>query len=298
MNAMSPDDYAAMIAFDVDAHDTTKPRAMLTDDGHIGMSSLRCREQVRRILIKQPPSDSPPKWKAIIGTALDEQFEDALHEAHPAWMFKINVTATLPSGTKISGTCDWADPDEPSVTDLKSKGSLALPRRTWANEQSYRFQRHLLYLGLIQQHGFPEDGIVRNVVVDRSGREAHPFVWQEPFDMEVVRQADEWLADVFYAIDHGEEASRDVAGHECSYCPFVTACRGSDVVLGPITVPRLADAVNLYGEAKAQRDEADSILDGLRDVVLGVNGYTDDYKITTSKVNSTNGSQRITVRPL
>jgi hypothetical protein len=299
MAAMSPDDYAAMIAFDVDAHDTTKPRAMLTDDGHIGMSSLRCREQVRRILIKQPASDSPPKWKAIIGTALDEQFEAALREAHPNWWFKTNVTATLPSGTKISGTLDWADPDEPSVTDLKTKDGLALARRTWDNEWSYRAQRHLLGYGLAQQHGWDLAALtVRNVVVDRSGKEAHPFVWQEPFDMQVVHAADEWLADVFYAIDHGEEASRDVAGHECSYCPFVTSCRGSDIALGPITVPRLADAVNLYGEAKAQRDEAKSILDGLRDVVLGVNGYTDDYKISTSKVNATNGSQRITVRPL
>lgn len=296
---MMPDesDYAAQIAFDINAHDLLKPRSMLTDSGHIGMSSLRCREEIRRILTKQTPSDSPPRWKAILGTAIDEQFETALKEAHPDWLFKLNLTAILPSGTKISGTIDWADPAEPSCTDLKSKDGLAVARKTWADEQSYRYQRHLLYLGLIQQHGFPEAGTVRNLVVDRSGKDAHPFSWAEPFSMDVVREADEFLTDVWYAIDHGEEAPRDIAGHLCTYCVFYTACRGSDIVTGPITNGRLADAVNLYGEAKQARDEADAVLDGLRDTVLNVNGYTADFSITTTKVNAKTGSQRVLVRP-
>lgn len=295
--SIAADDYAALVRFDIEAADTLKPRALLTDTGHIGMSGLRCREQVRRTLAKIPASDSPPKWKAIIGTALDEQFEAALREAHTDWLFKTNVTAVLPSGTRISGTLDWADPAEPSVTDLKSKAGLSLARRTWDHEQSYRFQRHLLYLGAVQELGFPEQGIVRNLVVDRSGKEAHPFCWQEPFDMTVVKAADEWLADVFYALDHGEEASKDVAGHECAYCPWFTACRGSDITVGPITNERLADAVNEYGEADRREKEAKAIKEELRDTILNVNGFTDDFTVTTSKVNSANGSQRLLVVP-
>ena len=296
MTTIAPDDYAAMIRFDVETADLLKPRSLLTDSGHIGMSSLHCREEVRRILTKTPASDSPPRWKAIIGTALDEQFEQALRAAHPEWSFKTNVTATLPSGTRISGTCDWADPSEPSVTDLKSKASLALARKAWDKQRAYRYQRHLLYLGMVQEHGYPEQGIVRNVVVDRSGREAHPFVWAEPFSMDVVHEADQWLADVFYAMDHGEEAPKDAEGHECTFCAFYTACRGSAVVTGPITTPRLADAVDDYGTAKAQRDEAQRVMDELRDTVSGVTGYTDEFSITSTTVAS-NGSTRITVKP-
>ena len=296
MTVIDPDTYASMIRFEVESADLLKPRSLLTDSGHIGMSSLHCREEVRRILTKTPASDSPARWKAIIGTALDEQFEQALRAAHPEWVFKVNVTATLPSGTRISGTCDWADPTEPSVTDLKSKDGLAYARKSWATQRSYRYQRHLLYLGMVQEHDYPTDGIVRNVVVDRSGREAHPFVWAEPFSMDVVREADEWLADVFYAIDHGEEAPKDAEGHECTFCPFYTACRGSAIVSGPITTPRLAEAVDSYGEAKAQRDEAQAVMDELRPTVSGVTGYTERYSITSTTVAS-NGSTRITVRP-
>lgn len=296
MTVIAPDDYAAALRFDIDAADALKPRALLTDSGHVGMSSLRCREQIRRTLAKIPQSDSPPRWKAIIGTALHEQVEGALKEAHPDWLYEVNVTAELPSGVKISGTCDWADPSEPSVTDCKTKALLAPARKMWAGERSYRFQRHLLYLGFVQQHGFPEQGIVRNVVLDRTGKDAHPFVWQEPFSMDVVREADEFLSDVWYALDHDETAPRDVEGHECSYCPWFTACRGSDIVTGPITNARLADAVNTYGEAKLARDEAQDVMDGLREVVIGVTGYTDDFKLTTTKI-ATNGSSRILVSP-
>lgn len=296
MSVIDPDTYAAMIAFDINAHDSLKPRALLTDEGHLGMSSLRCREQARRVLLQIPPSDSPPKWAAIVGTAIDEQFEQALREAHPDWLFKVTVRAKLPSGFEIEGTCDWADPAEPSVTDLKSKAGLALARKHWNLEAAYRMQRHLLYLGLIQQHGFPEDGIVRNVVVDRSGKDGHPFVWAEPFSMDVVREAEQFLEDVAYAIRNKEEAAKDVAGAACVYCPWFNACRGGGVEAGPITTPALAELVDLYGDADAEAKTANAVRDELREAVLGVNGHTARYTITTTVVAS-KGSRRLMVRP-
>ena len=296
MTAIAPDDYAALIAWDVNAHDTTKPRALLTDQGHLGMSSLRCREQARRVLLQMPASDAPPKWAAIVGTAIDEQFEQALKAAHPEWLYKVTVRATLPSGFEIEGTCDWADPDEPSVTDLKSKAGLALPRKHWHTEHAYKMQRHLLYLGMVQQHGFPEQGIVRNVVVDRTGKDGHPFVWQEPFSMDVVRQADDWLTDVMYAIKHGEEATKDLEGAACGYCPFVTACRGADVSAGPISTPYMRERVDRYGQVDAEAKRVNALRDELREEVIGTTGYTDNYTITTTQV-ATNGSRRVLVRP-
>lgn len=296
MTAISPDDYAALIAWDVNAHDTTKPRALLTDQGHLGMSSLRCREQARRVLLQMAASDAPPKWAAIVGTAIDEQFEQALKAAHPEWLYKVTVRATLPSGFEIEGTCDWADPNEPSVTDLKSKAGLVLARKHWHTEHAYKMQRHLLYLGMIQNHGFPKEGIVRNVVVDRTGKDGHPFVWQEMFSMDVVRQADDWLADVMYAIKNNEEAPKDLEGAACAYCPFVTACRGTDVSAGPISTPYMRERVDRYGRVDAAAKKINALRDEMREEVIGTTGYTDNYVITTTQV-ATNGSRRVLVRP-
>ena len=290
------DDYAALIAFDIEAFDALRPRSLLTDSGHIGMSSLGCREQVRRILTKQQPSDSPSRWKAIIGSAIDRSIKEALQDAHPDWLFDTNVTAELPSGIKISGTLDWADPAEPSTTDGKTKDGLAYARKHWPVHKSYERQRHLQYLGMTQQFGFPKEGTTRNVVLDRSGKDGHPLSWAEPFSMKVIRETDQWLQDVFYAIDHGEEAPKDIEGAACTHCPFFTACRGSAIVTGPITTEHLAHAVNTYADAKVQRDEVQAVMDELRPTVSGVTGYTDRYTITSTTVAS-NGSTRITVRP-
>lgn len=292
---MTPDEYSALIAWDITSADTVKPRAMLTDAGHLGMSSLRCREQARRVLLQMPASDSPPKWAAIVGTAIDAQFRVALEQAHPDWLFATTVTAKLPSGFEITGSLDWADPSEPSVTDLKSKNGLTLARKHWSDEWAYRAQRHLLYLGLIQQHGFPERGVVRNVVVDRSGSDGTPFVWQEKFSMDVIGEVDAWISDVMYAVRNEEEAPKDVAGGLCAYCPFFTSCRGGDIESGPITVPALARAVDMYADADLAAKEANALRDELRPLVKGTTGRTARTAITTTSVAS-NGSQRILIR--
>lgn len=294
---IDPDTYAAMIKFDVEAHDTTKPRAMLTDQGHLGMSSLRCREQARRVLLQIPASDSPPKWAAIVGTAIDAQFETALADAHPDWLFKTTVTAKLPSGFEITGTLDWADPSEPSVTDLKSKAGLALARKHWSTEWAYRAQRHLLYLGMVQEHGWSETGTVRNVVVDRSGKDPYPFVWDEPYDPSVITEIDAWVSDVMYAVKNQETASKDVSGAACTYCPFFTSCRGGDIETGLITTPSLALAVDRYADADEVAKNANALRDELRPLVLGVSGRTQRTILTTTQVAS-NGSRRINVRKI
>lgn len=293
---MSPDEFSAMIRWDIESDDATKPRSML--EGHVGMSSMRCREEVRRLLLNLPASDSPSKSKAIMGTAVDKLFKEALSKAHPDWLFDLTVTAKLPSGFEITGTLDWADPSEPSVTDLKTKDEDGMVHavKHWASEDSYRRQRHVLYLGMIQNHGWPEKGLVRNLVVDRSGKREDYLTWQEPFSLDVVREADDFLQDAVYAVKHQEEAQKDIAGHLCKItCSFFTACRGTDITVGRITTPQLALAADQYGEYDAMEKEGKAGKAALRDQVLNVNGYTALTKITTTKVNANNGSQRVLV---
>lgn len=299
---MSPDDYAASFRFDLEADDKLRPRSLQSDDGKVGISEIGwCREATRRTILRIPKTDAPSPWTAMVGTYIDEGVERAIRDAHPDWLIKpkVEVTLPLPDGKTVTipGTGDISDPGEPSYTDVKTKDGLAVARRTWAEDARYRMQRHLVYAGLVADHGFPANGTVRNVVLDRSGKDPHPFVWQEPYDPAVVVEAGEWMGDVLYAVAHGEEASKDVQGHQCAYCPWLTDCRGSDIVTGPITNPRLAQAVNEYGAAKARKEEAEQVLEELRDTVLNVNGFTDQFTITTTKVNATNGSQRLLVKP-
>jgi hypothetical protein len=302
VSAIAPDDYAAGFRFDLEADDKLRPRSLQSDDGKIGISEIGwCREATRRAILRTPKTDSPPQWAAMVGTYIDEGVERAIGAAHPEWTLKPKVVVALPlpdgSTVTIPGTGDIADPTEPSYTDVKTKDGLAVARRTWGDDERYRMQRHLVYAGLVAEHGYPTDGVVRNIVLDRSGQDPHPFVWQEPYDPSVVNQAGEWMGDVLYAVAHGEEASKDVAGHLCERCPWFTACRGSDIVKGPITNQRLADAVNEYGVADLEEKEAKRVKSELRDTVLNVNGWTDDFEITTTKVNSANGSARVLVKP-
>jgi hypothetical protein len=293
---MTPDEYSSMIQWLIESDDATKPRSML--EGHLGMSSLRCREEARRILLELPASDSPPKSKAIMGTAVDKLFKSALSVARPEWVFDLTVRATLPSGFEIEGTLDWADKAEPSVTDLKTKDDNGFihAEAHWGEEDGYRRQRHLLYYAMTQKHGYPLDGLVRNVVVDRSGKIPHYFTYQEPFDMSVIHEADAWLNDVMYAVKHEETAAQDIEGHLCKQtCAFFTRCRGTDITLGVISTPQLVRAVDEYAEAHRAEQHAKAIKKALREQVLNVNGRTAQNKITTTKVNANNGSQRILV---
>ena len=304
MTAIPPDDFAAMFRFDLESDDKLRPRSLQSDSGTIGISEIGwCREYARRILTRAPKTDSPSTWAAMVGTYIDEGVEKARRSARPHIRLKPSVTVTLPlpTGDKmiISGTGDEADPTEPAYTDVKTKSGLALARRHWKNETRYRWQRHLVYAGLREKEPdvFTEDGIVRNIVLDRSGKEEHPFVWQESYDPGIVNEAGEWMGDVIYAIANNEEAPKDVEGSACQrFCPFYTACRGSAVVTGPITTPRLAEAVDAYGDADLTEKEGKAVKEELRPTVSGVTGYTERYTITSTTIAS-NGSTRITVKP-
>jgi hypothetical protein len=184
------------------------------------------------------------------------------------------------------------------VPTHNTKGGLSAARRMWAGEQQPRFQRHLVYEGLRQQGVVPAEGVVRNYVVDRSGKEAAPFVYQEPFDPGVVAEASAWLDDALQAVKDDTEAPKDRPRPWCrSFCEFYTACRAHEVPSEAITSPRLAELVDAYGDAKAQARAGTDLAEALRDDLTGLTGHTARYSITSTWINKGNPHWRVEVTP-
>src|SRR5204863_5098496 len=113
-------------------------------------------------------------------------------------------------------------------------------------------------------------------------------VEQEPFSLTVIEEATEWLADVLYAVKHGEEASKDRPRIWCKdYCPFYTACREPEIEVETITDERVAGMVDAFGDAKYRHDSDGQFLKEMRRAGLaGLTGRTDRYKIVAKWINS------------
>lgn len=293
---MNPQEYAVAYRTDLDLFDMLSDRSRHSDEGGIGASNFGCREEMRRILTRSPRTDSPDKMAALIGSYVDAGVKAARKAANPNLIIDAELHVTLyptvagKDGFTFPVHPDEVDPDEPSVTDGKTKNGLAAIRRGLADDQ-YRFQRHLQGLAAIQAGIVPEAGlVVRNVFLDRSGKDPEVHVEQEPFSRDVIAEATEWLNDVLYAAKYGEEAPKDRHREWCAdYCPFATACRGGEITVEEITDPRLAAMVDAVGEAK-QRQKADkelieTLLRG--DVPLaGLTGKTDRFRIVSKWINS------------
>jgi hypothetical protein len=285
---MTPEDYAAGFVWDLEIADLMAPRTLQDDAGEIGGSSFACREQMRRIVTKADRTDSPSKMPALIGNYIDAGVKAARKAANPNLEVDLALPVTLGSWT-LTVHPDEIDPEEPSCTDLKTKDGLAAIRRGFV-EPRHRIQRHLCYYAAHVNGLVPSDGIVRNVFLDRSGKDQTVHVEQEPFDMAVVDEAANFLADVKYAIDHDETAAQDMPRFRCAFmCPWFTACRGNEINLEPITDDELGRLVAAYYEAKQTEKQAKELADELRAAGLeGVTGRTATHVITSTVINPVN----------
>jgi len=290
---MEPDEYAFQFQWDLAAFDLLSERSRYGDEGGIGASNFGCREEMRRILTRSERTDSPSKWAAIVGSYVDQGAKAARKGANPNLIIDVKLPVTLypvvagRDGYKFFVSPDEIDPDEPSCTDLKTKDGLAAIRRALSDEQ-YRFQRHIQYLAAWQNGLVPEQGIVRNVFVDRSGKDDRPHVEQEPFSLQVIEEVTEWLNDVLYAVKHNEEAMKDKPRVFCKdYCAFYTACRGPEIETEKITDPQLAEMVDTAGEADLAMKANKQLKDELFGMGLkGLTGETSRFRITSTWVNA------------
>lgn len=291
---MTPDDFGLTFQFDLESHDATRARSLQSDAGTIGVSDLHtCREKVRRTLLGHVATDTTDKWAALVGTYVDAGVKEARAASGRNLLHDVELSVTLPNGIVLPGHADEIDPDEPSVTDYKTKDALAGVRRTGADEQA-RAQRHLYYLGAVQAGIVGENGVVRNIFLDRSGSDPHPHVEQEPFDMGVVLAAQAWYEDSIYAAEHGEDAMKDWPRTMCErFCQFFTACRGSETVVEERLTGHRALTLTEFFTAKEQRKEAEAVEQALRLELLGITGRSDTHWVRSTVSNGKRPSTRL-----
>lgn len=266
---MGPDDYAASYAVSLDLYQASLPRSLQTE---LGISSIgHCASEALWRVKGIPESNAPAARQALHGTAIHRLHAAARSAYNPRLLVDRRLVVTLPSGLQVPGSPDEIDPDEPSVTDLKSvndAADMAALRRTGGTTQQ-RYQKHLYYLAAHQAGLVPAEGIVRNVWVDRSGETEIPFVEQEPFSMEVVHEADVWIGNVLYAAEHGEEALREKPYDWCmTYCPFAIHCRSGQAHADfTLTDGEMVQAARLLRDGRDQRKEGELLEEAAKRVL-------------------------------
>lgn len=296
---MTPDEFAADALARVYAHDAQRDRSQQSQTGQIGVSDIgTCRERARLTLLNTPHEPSA-SFSAIVGTAWHTHME-AVYATHPSGVVEQEVVVTLPSGQQLLGHIDFIDVLENSVTDWKTIDGRT-PNKGSADQQ--RYQRHLYALGAIQAGLVVEENLlVRNVFWDRSARNDMPVVVQEPYDPDVATHADYWFDDVRYALQHGEEASKDKWPDWCAdFCPFFTACRGEDTRTGEVLDPALAEVALDYDAIREQHKTLTGTKEDLARQLRGRNGVgiVGDRKVilgTTAQNRDEGASERLSVK--
>jgi hypothetical protein len=247
--------------------------------GQLGPSDFGfCRQKAVLMTKGVSASDAKPMWAAAVGTALHAYVGGVLGAQFPDWIIEgrgSKVTATLPrTGAEVSGTPDYIVPNENLLLDLKSADGLATVRRQGPS-LNHKMQRHLYAMGAVAAGLLDGDRpvYVGNVYVDRSGKDADPYVTIEEFDPGFTDEIDSWVEDVIYAVRNGEDSNRDVAAAVCEkICEFYTACRGALPMRDsePITDPTIIGAIDQYVEGrdmeklgKRLKAEAAAVLDGI-----------------------------------
>jgi len=256
----------------------------------IGASELGwCRQQTALKVRDIQPSDSKTMWAAYVGTALHTAVFDDLRPIFPDWIIEAaEVAYTFPCGAEIVGHPDLIIPEWNVCLDLKTVDGLESVKR-YGTSQSHKFQRWTYTAGAVKAGLLDGDKPLYygNVYIDRSGREARPHVVIEEFDPTLEAEIDEWLTDVIYAVQHGEDAHRDLAAPVCeSICAYYTVCRGS-LPVGEneiIDSPEIRQAVEQFVTARDEEKTAKRLKDEARTVLTGLNGVAGGYQIRTTEI--------------
>lgn len=281
-------------------------RTEQAQDHILGPSDIGgCREYVRRMIVQMPFTDERVTvMPAFIGTAVGALLEESLKAKYPELRTQLEVEIEMPSGLTLRGHPDIITPN--AVIDGKTVDGLGVVRRTGPTDQQW-YQVTMYALGLIQAGELPEDCWVALVFIDRSGDEEEPVVFAERFSMDRIAQADDWLADVIYAVRNAEPASKDKPREWCwAACPYATDCRGTDTdVQGLIADPFTLNAVDVLLDAKGRKKAADKDIKSAQSALKGVEGSTGSYTVRWVEVPETEisagkraGYRRLDVKPV
>jgi hypothetical protein len=311
MTIPDPEALVSDMVLAVDAWNQSTPRGQQSLEHKIGISDVgHCREYVRRMTVKEDFTDDPDEFQAFVGTAIGEYVELAMQRRWPQHV-QIGVTTvvTLPSGIQLPGHPDIVVLKK-GVIDVKTVDGLTQVKRQGPSLQQ-QFQRHLYAAGLVQEGRLPEDCWVANAFYDRSGRDPKPYIQVESYDPSWLIHADEWLSDVTYAIQVGEEAPKDKPVDWCvKCCEFVSSCR-ADVILsdrehgGLIEDPELLDMIDAYIEARDAERDAERAKEDAKRALAAVSGRTATHVVKWIHVNESDiagftraGYERLDIKPL
>ena len=277
----------------------------------MGVSDLgTCRERARHMVVKtpmDPPREDNRGWPAMVGQAIEAYVLDVL-AASDGHLRNGEVTVDLPSGLTLTGHYDWVIVLNNIVIDIKTVDGLEWPRRSGASLQQ-KFQRRLYAAGLVQAGVLDESRPVLcgNVWFDRSAREQVPWVEIEEYHPHMLNEIDDWLSDVNYAVEHNEQASKDMSYEWCEVaCPFFLSCRGGEEHTGGVLEDpdgKVDEAAHMYIEGGRLRKEGDYLQAQAKQVLTELNGATDHHTVKSTWVNEATvpestrrGFWRLTVR--
>lgn len=260
----------------------------------IGVSDIGgCREYVRRTIIDEEFTDPQENFAAaFVGTAVGDYAEKALQAFadanHPEWHVQTQLSVTVRLviygfELRLPGHPDGLlkTPEKHVVLDFKSKDKLGTTRRQ-GPEDKQRFQVTLYTKALIDSGEIDEDKAWCVLTfIDRSGSEPRPVSFAWKYDPAILQQAEQWMEDVIYAVQHGEETSRDMPRSWCwEVCPRATACRGFDTdVEGVIDAPHIVEAAAQYKEANAAMRQLEKDKESAKSVLRGVAGVAGDWVV-------------------
>lgn len=280
-------DLAEMLNMALEVAAAQSPRAQQT---FLGPSSIGfCRQKAKLVTEQVPPSDAKAMRKAEIGTAIHKHYFEQLAPLFPDWLFEWGkVTAKLRSGVEITGTPDIVVPEWNTLLDLKTVDGLSWVKRE-GTSQNHKYQRFLYVLGCINAGLLNRDEQIHvgNIYVDRAGREA-PYVLLEEMDWTLEDQVTQWIEDVIYAVEHKEDASRDIPAAVCQkICEFFTVCRGglpaSENEL--IHDAELLGAIQMAVEGKEMEKNGKRLVTDAKAMLEGVNGSDGTWQVRWTHVN-------------
>ena len=282
-------DLALELAEAIRVWSNTRPRSLASSRGHIGISDIGgCRQYVRYLTIGEKPSDIRDTWPADVGTAIDYIVKEAVNlEWGEAVDTDHKVVCHYPNGAEVPGTPDIVLSQ--LVVDVKTKDGLATVKRSGPTNQNW-WQVMGYAQGLLADGTFTEEEDITVAVafLDRSGASTDIPVFERDYDPAILSEAADWIDDVTYAVQHGEEAPRDWPINKCErYCEFFTTCRGETIAPegGLIEHPETLDAIDRYVEASALEKEAKALKSEARADLEGIDGSTGTHTVRWTQVN-------------
>lgn len=287
----TPDQVALAVRQAIRAHTMGSTRSQQSAAKLIGISEIGgCRAYLARMILQLPFDEMDDiKWAAFCGTALGERLEMAVRETVPGVFTQVPLTATLPSGLKISGSADIVKAGQ-GIWDFKSVNGLEMIRRNGPSFQQ-QAQANTYLLAAIQAGLVPEDGCWYLVYVDRSGADDMPHVVAHTYDPDVTAIVSQRLEDVMYAVLRDlDSAQRDMPHDWCmKVCPFYSNCRGRDEhqVQGLIEAEEHRQAVKDYQEGKRLEKAGKALADEAKEMLLGVSGSTGETEVSWTVVPET-----------